>query len=129
MVDIGKGIVYSMATAGAALVLYAIGGRTIESFFTPTHIWAPEVVESIQPYENTGNKHLTQRGFEVSFEDGLGRVDFPRKNWDSSIAVGDTVEVLTRKSLNWFGKFPNEFDGLEVKIYDRGSGIGFTYED
>lgn len=75
------------------------------------------VVQSIEPYSHTNELHWSFRGFKVRIV-GVDRpVDFPLKNWDNSVHVGDTVDVVVRQSFHWFGS-KDELDGLSIDDHE-----------
>lgn len=113
------------SAATAVLILLVVGS----GFLAYTRIWEwrqPSVevqaltLESVTPYFRSGGDiHWTRRGQRVYLGGGeqapSGAVDFPAAHWDASLAAGDRVDVVVRKSY-----FGDQWDGIEISRADVG---------
>lgn len=68
----------------------------------------------ILPYHSGGGDlHWSFKGFRVYVDSDNRPIDFPEKNWDSIIQIGDRVVIIARKSF-----FFDELDGLNIHKVD-----------
>jgi hypothetical protein len=94
-------------------------------FFTYIKIWEisqpKQYIENVkiqivEPYNYKNDLHLSMRGYRIYVEGVTEPIDFPLKNWDSTVQLGDTVELVIKHSFRYFG-FKNEFDGVSINDY------------
>jgi len=83
------------------------------------------IIESEEDYKSGGGDlHWSSKGKRIYLQ-GLDKpIDFPLNKWykteddtlavKDTLAVGDTVNVIIRKSCPYFGLF-DEYDGLSIK--------------
>lgn len=71
-------------------------------------------ISSVEPYSIPDDLHWSLRGYRVSILGESKPIDYPLKNWDNTLQIGDTVNLVVRRSFPWFG-FKNELDGLSIK--------------
>jgi len=71
-------------------------------------------ISSVEPYSIPDDLHWSLRGYRVSILGESKPIDYPLKNWDNTLQIGDTVNLVVRRSFPWFG-FKDELDGLSIK--------------
>ena len=71
-------------------------------------------IQIVESYNYRNDLHLSLRGYRVYVEGVTEPIDFPLKNWDSTVQEGDTVDLVVKQSFKCFG-FKNEFDGVSIK--------------
>jgi hypothetical protein len=72
-------------------------------------------IQSITPYSMTNDLHWSSQGFRVHIVGENRPIDFPSKNWDNTVKIGDTVELVVRQSFRWFS-LKDELDGLSIVV-------------
>lgn len=60
-------------------------------------------------YASGGDLHWSFKGFRIYVDSDNRPIDFPEKNWNSTIQIGDSVIIIARKSF-----FFDELDGLNI---------------
>jgi hypothetical protein len=71
-------------------------------------------ISSIEQYSSYSDLHWSLRGYRVYVVGEHKPIDFPFKNWDSTVQVGDPVDLVVRRSFPWFG-LKDELDGLSIQ--------------
>ena len=70
-------------------------------------------ISSIQQYCSSNDLHWSLRGYRVRILGEYKPIDYPLENWDNTLQIGDTVNLVVRRSFQWFG-FKDELDGLSI---------------
>lgn len=97
-----------VAFAGAiALGAYA----RIWEYRQPEQLIENARVISIEPYSAHNDMHWTFRGYRIRVYGKDVAIDFPLKNWDDTVAVGDSIDLVVRKNFPLFG---SELDGISL---------------
>lgn len=104
------GAMFALVGGIAALGLYA---RIWEGMQPEETINSAKVL-SIEPYNRSNDLHWSSRGNRLRIVGGDRVIDFPRSRWDSSVQVGDTIDLVVRRSFPLFG---DELDGREINDY------------
>jgi hypothetical protein len=109
-----KPLRWAMGTVlvSCALALVTIGAvARIWEWRQPQVELRATTVEAAAPYHQSWKDlHWSLRGTRVRLQGLEGPVDFPARQWDESIRVGDVADAVVRKSF-----FGNEYDGLEIR--------------
>ena len=71
-------------------------------------------ISSIEQYVSSSDLHWSLRGYRVYVVGEHRPIDFPLKNWDNTLQIGDTLDLVVRRSFPWFG-LKDELDGLSIK--------------
>jgi hypothetical protein len=74
-------------------------------------------IQSIEQYSYRNELHWSSRGYRVYIVGENKPIDFPLKNWDNTVNVGDAVDLIVRSSFPWFG-LKNELDGLSINHHE-----------
>lgn len=68
-------------------------------------------IVEILPYRQTaGDLHWSYKGYRIYIKGDKRTIDFAKKNWNESIEINDSVNMVVRQSF-----FGNELDGLRVE--------------
>ena len=73
---------------------------------------ADAVVTSIEHYSNDNDLHWHRRGYRITVEGRTETIDFPRRRWDNTVNLGDTVDLVVRANYPLFGR--QELDGRAI---------------
>ncbi len=111
-----KIVQYAIFVLFCALIFLGAYARIWEARQPKRHI-TKKIVRSIEPYSQTNELHWSFRGFKVHIVGEDKPIDFSSKNWDKSVRVGDTVDVVVRQSYQWFGS-KDELDGLYIDDHE-----------
>jgi hypothetical protein len=109
---INKVIYFGVICSFCILILLGAYARIWEKLQPTQHI-TKTILRSFEPYSSTNELHWSYRGFKVYIVGEDRPIDFPLKNWDTSVQEGDTVDLIVRQSFQWFG-FKDELDGLLI---------------
>lgn len=109
---INKYITYGIISTFCVLIFIGTYVRIWEERQPKRHI-TKTIVRSIEPYSHTNELHWSFRGFKIYINEVDKPIDFPLKNWDDTVEVGDTVDLVVRKSYQWLG-LKDELDGLNI---------------
>ena len=71
-------------------------------------------ISSVEPYSIPDDLHWSLRGYRVRILGEYKPIDYPLEKWDNTLQIGDTVNLVVRRSFPWFG-FKDELDGLSIK--------------
>lgn len=95
--------------------LYALGGYArIWEYRQPKQSITQAEILSIGPYSSHNELHWSSKGNRVRTRGEDRVIDFPLKNWDKTVRVGDSVDLVVRRSFPLFG---NELDGISINDY------------
>jgi hypothetical protein len=84
-----------------------------------SHLWeskAPKreiknaIVTNIQPANFIG-EFSSYHGQRVSLEGEASDIYFPLRNWDSTVSVGDSVDIVAKSTFPLFGK---NLEGISI---------------
>ncbi|RLE43304.1 hypothetical protein DRJ48_01330 [Candidatus Woesearchaeota archaeon] len=112
--SIGKcviGGVLAIATGFSAIGIYA----RIWEARQPTRLIEGARVVSIEPYSFYNDLHWNAKGYRIKVEGLELMIDFPERAWDKTVQVGDSVDLIVRKSFPLFG---DEYDGLRIDDHE-----------
>ena len=70
-------------------------------------------IQIVEPYNYRNDLHFSLRGYRVYVEGVTKPIDFPLKNWESTVQEGDTVDLVVKLNFKYFG-LKNEFDGVGI---------------
>lgn len=72
-------------------------------------------IVKILPYHSSGGDlQRSFRGFRIYIVEDKRKIDFPYKYWKRDIKIGESVDIIARKSF-----FSGELDGLAIKKVSR----------
>ena len=96
-------------------ILFSLGAyaRIWEALQPEQHL-SNMKISSIEQYVSSSDLHWSSRGYRFYVVGERRPIDFPLKNWDNTVQIGDTVALVVKCSFTWFG-LKDELDGLSIK--------------
>jgi hypothetical protein len=70
-------------------------------------------INSIEQYFSSCDLHWSSRGYRVYVVGEHKPIDFPLKNWDRTVQIKDTVNLVVKPGFPWLSS-KDELDGLRI---------------
>jgi hypothetical protein len=95
-------------------ILFSLGAyASIWEALQPEQHLSNMKISSIEQYCSSNDLNWSLRGYRVYTIGEHKPIYFPLKNWDSTVQIGDTVNLAVRRSFPWLSS-KDELDGLSI---------------
>jgi hypothetical protein len=106
-------VIYVIIALSGLLFSLGVYTRIWEALQPEQHL-SNVKISSIEQYLSSSDLHWSLRGYRVYVVGEHRPIDFPLKNWDNTVQIGDTVALVVRRSFPWLG-LKDELDGLSIE--------------
>lgn len=105
------GIIASLGIL-SSLLAYAKAWEALQ----PEEYLSNRKIISIEQYWSSNDLHWSLKGYRIHIVGEHKPIDFPLKNWDRAVQVGDSVNLIVKRSFPWL-RSKGELDGLRITLY------------
>ena len=100
-------------TTVSAGLLFIGGYAKIWEYRQPKHEIKNAIVRSVEPYYYRNDLGWSSSGYKIFIEGDTRLIDFPSEKLNKTFKVGDSVDLIVRRSFPLFGK-SDILDGIQI---------------